>query len=311
MSTCLIARRELLLAALATSAMPVVAAARPAKATLPPQKTLLLFGARIRYFELGEKGPTLVLIHGLGSSAAGDWGQVMPTLARTHRVLALDLLGFGASDKPAIDYGIQTWVDFLGEFLREKQVAGGFTLMGESLGGWIAAQYSIQALGGVAAGDSFVLPKPGKLVLCDAAGHRASMAKVFEPRPAGAPIGASIAGEKSLLAAIFHNPSYGSDEGLRRGFAWSLSKGDSGTIKAFYGNKAILDEAIDGKLAAITIPTLVVWGEHDKLIPLADGQSYASGIAGAQLLVVKDSGHAPMIETPTAFLAAVQPFLRP
>jgi pimeloyl-ACP methyl ester carboxylesterase len=301
-----IARRKLLLAALGTAIAGPALAAKP----LPAQKTLLLFGARIRYFELGQ-GPTLVLVHGLGSSAQGDWGQVMQTLAKTHHILALDLLGFGGSDKPAIDYGIQTWVDFLGEFLRAKKVTGGFTLMGESLGGWIAAQYTIQALGGVAPGESFVLPKPGKLVLCDAAGHRASMAKAFEPRPPGAPIGASIAGEKSLLSAIFHSHTYGSDEGLRRGFAWSLSKGDSGTIKAFYTNKAILDEAIDGKLAGITIPTLVVWGEHDRLIPLADGQSYASGIAGAQLVVIPDSGHAPMIETPAAFLQAVQPFLSP
>ena len=60
-------------------------------------------------------------------------------------MLALDLLGFGASDQPAIDYGIQTWVDFLGEFLRAKKVTGAFTLMGESLGGWIASQSTIAA----------------------------------------------------------------------------------------------------------------------------------------------------------------------
>ena len=66
-------------------------------------------------------------------------------MAKTQRVLALDLLGFGASDQPAIDYGIQTWVDFLGEFLRAKKVTGAFTVMGESLGGWIAAQSTIAA----------------------------------------------------------------------------------------------------------------------------------------------------------------------
>lgn len=302
------ARRRLLgtalAAAIACSAPGLaLAAAKP----LPAQKTLLLFGAKIRYYELGQ-GPALVLVHGLGSSAQGDWGQVMQTLAATHHVIALDLLGFGQSDKPVIDYGIQTWVDFLGEFLREKKVSD-FTLMGESLGGWISAQYTIQALSGIAAGESFVLPKPSKLVLCDAAGHRASFARVFEPRPPNTPINASIAGQKALMGLVFHAPSYRTDEGLRRGFAWGLSKGDSGTIKAFYGNRAILDEAIDGKLGAITIPTLVVWGEHDALVPLSDGQSYANGIAGARLVVIPDSGHAPMIETPAAFLKAVVPFL--
>lgn len=293
-----------LAAALACSAPGLtLAAAKP----LPAQKSIKLFGATIRYYELGQ-GPTLVLVHGLGSSAQGDWGQVMQALATTHHVIALDLLGFGQSDKPAIDYGIQTWVDFLGEFLREKKVRD-FTLMGESLGGWISAQYTIQALSGVAAGESFVLPKPSKLVLCDAAGHRASIARAFEPRPPNTPISASIAGQKVLMGLVFHAPSYRTDEGLRRGFAWGLSKGDSGTIKAFYGNRAILDETIDGKLGAITIPTLVVWGEHDALVPLADGRSYASGIAGARLVVIPDSGHAPMIETPAAFLKALESFL--
>ena len=302
-------RRRLLGAALFLGAplgAPALAFAAPKP--LPAQKSLVLFGVKLRYFELGN-GPTLVLVHGLGSSAQGDWGRVMHTLAQTHRVLALDLPGFGASDKPAIDYGVQTWVDFLGEFLRAKRVVA-FTLMGESLGGWIAAQYTIQALTGVAVGESFVLPKPSKLVLCDAAGHRASMARSFEPPPPGAPIGASLAGQKALLGAIFHGPSYRSDENLRGGWAWSMGKGDSATIKAFMTNKAILGEAIDGKLGAITIPTLVVWGEHDLLIPLADGQSYANGIPGAKLVVIPASGHAPMIETPAAFLAAVQPFLR-
>ena len=108
---------------------------------LPAQQTVTLFGQRIQYYDVGS-GPAIVLLHGLGSSAKGDWGRCIMPLAERHRVLALDQLGFGASDKPFIDYGIQTWVDFLGEFLREKKV-GQFTLAGESLGGWVAAKYAI------------------------------------------------------------------------------------------------------------------------------------------------------------------------
>lgn len=305
----------LLLLGLAGLAAPAWADQRPREAShdatpadeLPPPRSLKVFGATIRYYELGQ-GPTVVLVHGLGSSARGDWGRVMKPLAATHRVLALDQLGFGGSDKPFIDYTIQTWVDFLGEFLRAKQV-GDFALVGESLGGWVAAQYTIQALKGEhAGGDSFVLPKPSRLVLCDAAGFRA----LFEKKPGGAsamPSGATLAGQQALLSSIFHDPSYASDEALRRGFAWSLAKGDSWTIRSVMSNPALLDEAVDGKLGAIRIPTLVIWGEHDQLIAPSFGRAYRSSIPGAQWATLPDSGHAPMIETPAAFLKVLQPFL--
>ena len=297
-------------------------AAGPALAALPAPKSIRLFGARIRYQELGagKAKPTLVLLHGLGSSAAGDWGAVMPQLARTHHVLALDQLGFGASDKPFIQYGIQIWVDFLGEFLRLKGVGPGFVLMGESLGGWIAAQYTLQALGGDTVGESFALPKPGRLVLCDAAGFRETMASRFEPPAAAAAgsasgvasgAGPSLSGEKALLARIFRSPAFNTDAEIRRGLAWSLSKGDSYTIASVNGNPAILDEAIDGRLAGITVPTLVVWGAHDALVPLALGERWAREIPGARLVVVPEVGHAPMIEAPRAFLDALDDFLAP
>lgn len=304
-------RRWLALAAAASAGVlagPVLAGVP----RLPAQKTLTLFGARIRYHELGKRGrrPTLVLLHGLGSSAAGDWGQVMPQLARTHHVLAPDQLGFGNSDKPFIPYGIQTWVDFLGEFLREKKV-GEFVLIGESLGGWIAAQYTLQALRGEAVGASFALPRPGRLVLADSAGLRdgPSEAKV-DAAPALGP-GPSLAKQKALLASIFHAPAFSSEDAVRRGMAWSLAKGDSHTIAAVLDNPAVMNDSLDGRLGGITVPTLVVWGQYDELIPLSKGRRMAAEIPGARLVVVPDAGHAPMIETPAAFLAALGDFLQP
>ena len=293
----------------------LVAFAAPARSTgatadeaPPPQQTAVLFGAKIRYYDLGQ-GPTVVLVHGLGSSAWGDWGAVIEALSVDHRVLALDLLGFGQSDKPFIQYGIQTWVDFLGEFLRDRRV-GTFTLAGESLGGWIAAQYTIQALAGIAADPAFVLPKPSKLVLCDAAGFdRASVAHMQDRGAGDTPTGMSLAGQQRLLGSVFHDPAYASGPGLGRGMAWALSKGDGWTILSLYTNRSIAAETGEGKLAGITIPTLVVWGQYDRLVPIADGEGYAAQIPGARLVVIPDAGHAPMIETPAAFLKAVQPFL--
>lgn len=244
----------------------------------------------------------IVLVHGLGSSALGDWGHCIGPLAEHHRVIAPDQLGFGGSDKPFIDYSIQTWVDFLGEFLRQQKIDH-FTLVGESLGGWIAAQYAIQALSGepAPAGPSFVLPKPDRLILCDAAGHRAGAQHILE----GGGDSYTIAGAKALMSKVFHSPSYATDEAVRGDLAWSMSKGDTWTIHSFSANRRILAEAVDGKLAAITIPTLIVWGAYDQLVPLAEGRDYAAQIPGAHLVVIPDAGHAACIEKPESFLAAL------
>lgn len=267
----------------------------------PAARFTTLFGERIRYYDVGA-GPTVVLLHGLGSSAWGDWGHCIGPLAVHHRVLALDQLGWGGSDKPFIDYSIQTWVDFLGEFLRQRQV-GHFTLVGESLGGWIAAQYAIQALSGqpAPAGPSFVLPKPDRLVLCDAAGHRAGAEQLLE----GGGDSYTIAGAKSLLAKVFHSPAYATDAAVRADLAWAMSKGDSWTVHSFSSNRHIVAEAVDGKLSAITVPTLIIWGAYDELVPLAEGRDYAAKIPGARLVIIPDAAHAACIEKPESFLAAL------
>jgi pimeloyl-ACP methyl ester carboxylesterase len=272
----------------------------------PGMKFVPVFGQKIAYIETGS-GPDLVLLHGLGSSADGDWGRVIPELAKTHHVLALDLLGFGSSDKPMINYGIQTWVDTLGEFLREKNVTR-FTLMGESLGGWIAANYTAEALQqkpDVPA--ALALPKPSRLVLSDAAGRGVTMRALHE---SGAlfPI-ASLASSAALQKQVFASPEYQTVQGVKGALAWSMGNGDAWTTSSITSNFAVPGQDVDARLKFIVIPTLVVWGERDQLLPRADADFFTAGITGARLVIVPGAGHAPMIETPSRFLDAVQPFL--
>ncbi len=278
-------------------------ACRCPAADLPAQKIETVFGQRIAYFEEGD-GPAIVLLHGMGSSAAGDWGVCIGPLAAHHRVIAPDQLGWGASDKPLIDYGIQTWVDMLGEFLRLRKVSK-FVLVGESLGGWIATNYTIQAMGKVPeSGPSFALPRPRKLVLVDAAGHRA-LAEAFLSGGSSASIGSSGA----ILGAVFSDPVRRSETEVRKKFESILSKGDGWTQHSITTNRAVLSECVDGKLPAISIPTLVVWGDGDRVVPEADGRDDAAKIAGARMVVIPQAGHAPAIERPDAFLSAVVPFI--
>src|SRR5260370_940230 len=98
----------------------------------PPDKTITVFGQSIHYFDVGS-GPVVVLLHGLGSRKE-DWLPVLEPMAQKFRLLVPDQIGFGRSDKPLLDYSIQTYVDFLNEFLWQLKVEKA-SFVGESRGG--------------------------------------------------------------------------------------------------------------------------------------------------------------------------------
>ena len=270
----------------------------PRPSDLPAPQTALVFGQHMVYYEAG-KGPALVLVHGFGSQALFDWGRVIKPLAENHHVIAVDQIGFGHSDKPFIDYRIQTFVDFLGEFLRIENVKR-FALAGESLGGWIAANYAIEALSPANRGE-FALPVPERLILEDAAGH-ATIPHVMA-------VTASLQ-ESAGVAIVFHDKSLVNEDFIRRNWELKMRANDGQTQRFLANNPALASELVTGRLGAINVPTLVVWGGDDELVPLADGRDYAAKIPDAKLVIVQNCGHAPSLEKPDEFVAAVEAFLR-
>jgi pimeloyl-ACP methyl ester carboxylesterase len=191
-------------------------------------------------------------------------------------------------------------VDFLGEFLRVMKVDH-FALAGESLGGWIVADYTIQALAATNTG-MYALPKPDKLILEDAAGHKS----LHGMGPAH--VQGTLA-DAAGIAIVFYDKSRVTPEFVREAWAMKLDANDGNTQRSVWNNPALDGETVGDKLDRITIPTLVVWGAEDQLVPLADGQDYAAKIPHAKLVVVPESGHSPAAEHPDAFLAAVNAFL--
>src|SRR4029077_6431503 len=127
----------------------------------PADKIITVFGQSIHYYDMGS-GPVVVLLHGLGSRKE-DWLPVLEPFSKNYRLLVPDQIGFGKSDKLLMDYSIQTYVDFLNEFLRQLKVEKA-SLVGESLGGWIAGLYVAEIGGG-----AHLIPVE-KLVFVDAAG---------------------------------------------------------------------------------------------------------------------------------------------
>jgi pimeloyl-ACP methyl ester carboxylesterase len=259
----------------------------------PADKTIAVFGQSIHYFDIGS-GPVVVLLHGLGSRKE-DWLPVLEPMAQKYRLLVPDQIGFGRSDKPLLDYSVQTWVDFLNEFLRQLKVEKA-SLVGESLGGWIAALYVAEI------GSGAHLVPVEKLVLVDAAGL-----KQEQPIPDLNP--SSLPAMRGVLEAVFYDTSWVNEDALRKIFTDKLAVHDGYTVRSFLGNPTRDKERLDERMGSIKAPTLVVWGKQDKLLPIASGERYAAGIAGAKMVSFEKCGHVPAVEKTEEFLAAVMPFL--
>jgi pimeloyl-ACP methyl ester carboxylesterase len=264
-------------------------------AGLPADKTIAVFGQAIHYWDVGS-GPVVVLVHGLGSRKE-DWLPVVAPLAQKYRLLVPDQIGFGKSEKPLLDYSVQTYVDFLNEFLRELKIEKA-SLVGESLGGWISALYAVELVEG-----GHLIPMD-KLVLVDAAGL-----KQDAPIPNLNP--SSLATMRGVMEAVFYDTSWLNEEALRKVFTDKLSVHDGYTVRSFLGNPMIATERLDDRIGKIKTPTLVMWGKQDKLLPMALGERYAAGIAGAKLVSFDKCGHVPPIEKTDEFVAAVTAFLDP
>ena len=145
--------RSVLFAAVLIAVVPLGFSQDPG---LPQEKVAAVYGQNIHYFEVG-RGPTVILLHGLGG-AKEFWLANIGALASKYHVYAIDQIGFGQSDKPLIDYKIATFADFLHGFMQTEKIAKA-TLVGNSLGGWIATDFAVQHPEMV-----------DKLVLVDAAG---------------------------------------------------------------------------------------------------------------------------------------------
>src|SRR5690349_4655411 len=121
------------------------------------EKDVVIYGQKIHYLEAGS-GPTVILLHGLGGNLQ-NWSFTTAPLAQQFYVIVPDQIGFGKSDKPLINYRVRTYVDFLDQFCKQLKIERA-TLVGNSMGGWIAAMFTA----------SFP-DRVDKLVLVDAAGY--------------------------------------------------------------------------------------------------------------------------------------------
>ena len=264
--------------------------------TTPAQSegTAIIYGVKIHYVEAGS-GPVVVLLHGLGGDAT-NWAFNIAQLARKYRVIVPDQIGFGKSDKPLINYRISTFVDFLDRFLKELKVERA-SLVGNSMGGWVAAAYTIAHP-----------EKVERVVLVDAAGF--SFAPGFDTGQLIKLNPSTREGMKELVSHVFYNKLiFMSDAFIDASMAARINAGDGHTIRSITESIIRREDVLDNHLSVIKQPTLIIWGREDGLLPVSDGERFKKEIPNSQLIVFEQCGHVPQVEKAAEFNTAVLNFL--
>jgi pimeloyl-ACP methyl ester carboxylesterase len=243
---------------------------------------------RVHYFTGGE-GPPLVLVHGVASRAA-DAAAIYRGLTRTHRVYALDLLGYGGSDKPAgASYSVAMQAENLRGFLdavglRETDV------MGVSLGGWIALKVAAEHP-----------ERVRRLVLVSSAGVRfpTTLTETSFSASNLEELRASLALQTDRASML---PEFVLRDILRhsRERQWITRR----SMRAALSGADLLD----GKLQRVTMPVLLVWGTHDRIIPFSVAASLKHELPHARVVALPGCGHLAIIECRDEALQAIEEF---
>ena len=270
---------------------------------------IVIHGHRVSYRRAGD-GPAIVLLHGVTGSSR-TWTDVIPRLAERHTVIAPDLLGHGESAKPRGDYSLGAYASGV----RDLMIALGVekaTVVGHSLGGGVAMQFAYQFPERV---DRLALVSSGGLggevhLLLRAATLPA--AEYVLPLLCAQPLRDAGAGVARLLGRAGLRP--GSDlEEMARGFA---SLGDLEARQAFVHTvRGIMDiggqriSARDRLYLAASVPTLLIWGEHDRMIPVAHGREAHESMPGSRCIVYEQAGHFPHRDHPWRFAGDLLDFV--
>jgi pimeloyl-ACP methyl ester carboxylesterase len=266
----------------------------------PGQRDTLVAGVRWRSREVAGNGDPVVFVHGLLASSA-TWQEVLAPASAGRPAIAVDLPGFGCSERPwPFDYSVNGEARGLVDFLDARGIARA-VLVGNSLGGAAAMLVAAKHAGRVSA-----------LVLVDAATSEASIA--WPIRLMRAP----FLGELALSLATRPLVAYSLRHWLFAGAGrvTDLAIADAWFPLTIPGTRRAALLAIRsnprrylGLEEQIRVPTLIVWGRKDRLIPVAQGERLAARIAGSHLVVLSDAGHLPQREQPEAFSRAVGEFV--
>jgi len=267
-------------------------------------------GRPVNLLDMGS-GPPLVFVHG-HSACWAHWLEQIPVFARTNRVVALDLPGFGHSPLPADELSISGYARTIDQVCEALGIDAA-CLVGNSMGGFVAAELAINfpqrverlvlvAAAGVS--DRYIgLPAelmrhPGVVaasrVLFALGGVPDRLARAIAARPRG---------RRFALGWVCTHP-----EQLHSALVYEIERG-AGRPGAALASLAIATYDFRDRVSEIACPTLIVWGDRDYLISHRSAHEYERLIEHTEMHVYPDTGHVPMIERPARFNADLRSFL--
>ncbi|UQN07333.1 alpha/beta fold hydrolase [Deinococcus sp. QL22] len=275
---------------------------------VPPMPTFLsVSGVRTRHVALGD-GPPLVLLHGIGQSLE-DWHEVLAPLAERHRVYALDLIGFGLTDKPDVPYSLAGLARFVQHFLDAVGETRPATLIGNSLGGAVAQQFAVM-----------YPERAARLVLVNSAGFGAEVTPLLRlltvPRLGERLLRPHPRSTARVVRSIFRDSAFMTPERLQhaelvaeqpnRSRAYLSVARHLGTWR---GIRPDWRDTLIRQLAARQLPTLLIWGEYDQILPAHHLRAAQNAYPHARSHLFKNTGHLPQVERAGEFSALVLGFI--
>jgi pimeloyl-ACP methyl ester carboxylesterase len=248
-----------------------------------PTTELHLGGVPLTIDQRGSGQPVLLLHGGGGPQSVAAFAQLLAD-SRPARVITPVHPGFGGTPRPDSLATIGGLADLYARLLAELDLRD-VIVVGNSVGGWIAAELALRAAGRI-----------GALALVDAAGIDVPghpVADIFPLTPA------------ELAQLSFFDPqAFRIDPASMTADQQRVQAANRAAL-AVYGGESMTDPGLRARLARLTGPVLVVWGEADQIVDLDYGRAYAAAIPGAQFLVLPQAGHLPQLETPAALAQAV------
>jgi len=262
-----------------------------------------------RYWSLGDQGTTVILLHSGGASVEFWWYNIT-ALAQYHRVYAVDMVGSGRSDKPSVTYSLTYQAQFIKDFMDTCSIRCA-SLVGNSMGGGAALQFALmfpERLAKLVLVNSFglgqridIFSRLGTLPFVD------KISRVLRPSRASVAL---------LLKTVVYDQSVITDEWFERIYQLAVLPGAltalvrlSRTNLNVFGIRSEVFRPILHQLSEITVPTLVIWGKDDPVLPIAHAYVAVQGLANACLHIFERCGHYPQIEHTEEFNQLVLEFL--
>jgi pimeloyl-ACP methyl ester carboxylesterase len=269
------------------------------------QHRLEIDGHEANYVDIGE-GPALVFAHGLGASWQ-SWLENIPEFARDHRVVAMDLPGFGYSETPE-DVSIEYYANWTFRLLDELRIDAA-AAVGNSMGGFIAAEMAIrepervQRLAVVSAAVFWQTYRRAQPLVQLARLSDAIIARALARSTD------DIATRPRLRAWALATAGFRYPHLIPKELAHEMVRSARRTDGFLPALEALADYPLEEELPKISCPALIVWGAHDTLVPVKDAKRLEELIPDSRRVVFERTGHVAMLERPERFNRLLREFL--